>query len=788
MSFNKRTDTKEFMEFMEQKDIIVGLVGNPNCGKTTLFNMLTGLNQRIGNWPGVTVEKKSGFFEHAIENKHKKIEIVDLPGIYSLSAGSLDEQVSQDYILAGDADLYVNIVDATHLIRSLYLTTQLIEMKIPVIVVVNMMDLAKDKDIKIDIKKLSKKLGCPVIPMIAKKKLGIQELKDLIITSYYNTPIPKATLSYPHEIKKIMDYLLPFTKVLSLPESWVAMKWIDGDEKLLEALPSDAKDVLEQKKDELKKSGIDINITIASARYNFIKDTTRDAIALPDKEKRNITDLLDAIFLNNYIGIPFFFFAIYLVFLFSIVFSGVFIDFFDKFTGLILVDSTSFLLEQINAPKWIIAIISNGIGAGIQTVSTFIPPIGFMFIALAILEDSGYMARAALLMDKFMQMIGLPGKAVVPVIIGFGCNVPAAMATRTLENPRDRILTMMMTPFMSCGARLPIYALFSTAIFTQNGQNIVFLLYLTGIIFAVITVFILKQTILKGEITPFIIELPQYHIPTFRGVFIMAWERLKGFILKAGRIILPMVILLNFSNTMNIHGQFSSDTDADSILSSIGKAITPVFAPIGIKEENWPATVGIFTGVFAKEAVVGTLNTLYSQFEKVDNESQGIKDEFNFNEGLKDAFVSIPENFRAASGSLLDPLGFSVIKGEDINDMAEKQGVTVGVYKSIADMFDGTAGAFAYLLFLLLYFPCIGVLAAIYRETNIFWTVFAGMWTTFIAYSVSTIFYQVATFTRHPGMSTGFITGVVVIWIILLLIMNVFSKRCENSKECFRAV
>lgn len=770
---------------MQEIDIIIGLVGNPNCGKTTLFNMLTGLNQRIGNWPGVTVEKKSGVFEHSIENNHKKIELVDLPGIYSLSAGSLDEQVSQDYILSGDADLYVNIVDATHLIRSLYLTTQLIEMKIPVIVVVNMMDIAKEKGIKIDIKKLSKKLGCPVIPMVAKKKIGIQELKDLIISSYYNIAVPKASLSYPTEVKNIMDYLLPFTKVLSLPENWVTMKWLEGDEKLLEVLPDDVRTVLDTKKQEVVSKGVDINISTASARYDFIEEITKDAITLPAEEKRNITDILDGIFLNNYLGVPIFFFAIYLVFLFSIVFSGVFIDFFDKLTGLILVDATSFLLEQINSPGWLIAIISSGIGAGIQTVSTFIPPIGLMFIALAILEDSGYMSRAALLMDKFMRMIGLPGKAVVPVIIGFGCNVPAVMATRTLENPRDRILTMMMTPFMSCGARLPIYALFSTAIFTQNGQNIVFLLYLTGVFFAIITVFILKQTILKGEITPFIIELPQYHIPTLRGVFIMAWERLKGFILKAGRIILPMVIVLNFINTMDFQGKFTDETNSDSILSSIGKAITPVFTPIGIKEENWPATVGIFTGVFAKEAVVGTLNTLYSQVE-AEKDSRGTQEEFDFIAGLQDAFLSIPENFQAAMDSLFDPLGLSVIKGENIEEMAEKQGVKIGVYHSIASMFDGTIGAFAYLLFILLYFPCIGVLAAIYRETNIFWTVFAGLWTTFIAYSVSTIFYQAATFSRHPVMSAGLIAGVLIIWIISLLIMNIFAKRCENTKECLR--
>ncbi|MEJ2659824.1 MAG: ferrous iron transport protein B [Desulfobacteraceae bacterium] len=373
------------------------------------------------------------------------------------------------------------------------------------------------------------------------------------------------------------------------------------------------------------------------------------------------------------------------------------------------------------APQWLTAILAGGIGGGIQTIATFIPPIGFMFLCLCFLEDSGYMARAAFVMDRFMRTIGLPGKAFVPMLVGFGCNVPAIMATRTLENQRDRTLTIMMNPFMSCGARLPVYALFAAAFFPSGGQNLVFGLYLLGIVFAVGTGLVLKSTLLKGEITPFVMELPPYHAPTVKGVLLRAWDRLKTFIFRAGKVIIPVVVVLSFLNSMGTDGSFGNEDSSQSVLSAIGKSITPVFAPMGLTRENWPATVGIFTGIFAKEAVVGTLDAMYTQIGAAAAAEAGAED---------------------------------------------------GGTGAMAALFDGKVGAFAYLLFILLYFPCVAAIAAVYRETNFRWSAFVGAWTTGLAYMASVLFYQAATIGRHLVSSLLWIAVICALCLGLIMIMR----------------
>jgi ferrous iron transport protein B len=301
------------------------------------------------------------------------------------------------------------------------------------------------------------------------------------------------------------------------------------------------------------------------------------------------------------------------MFMFTINIGSAFVDFFDQSIGALFVDGLSKVLLQLDLPQWFIVLVTQGVGGGIQVIATFIPIIGFLFMFLSALEDSGYMARAAFVMDRFMRMIGLPGKSFVPMIVGFGCNVPAIMATRTLENQRDRILTNLMNPFMSCGARLPVYALFAAAFFPVGGQNLVFGLYLLGIAIAVLTGLIMRHTLFKGESAPFIMELPAYHLPTARGVFIRTWDRLKSFLFNAGKVIIPMVLVLNFLNAMGTDGSFGQENSNKSVLSEIGRGLTPAFKPMGIEKDNWPATVGIFTGILAKEAVVGTLDALYSQ-------------------------------------------------------------------------------------------------------------------------------------------------------------------------------
>ena len=386
---------------------------------------------------------------------------------------------------------------------------------------------------------------------------------------------------------------------------------------------------------------------------------------------------------------------------------------------------------------------------------------------LSALEDSGYMARAAFVMDRFMRMMGLPGKSFVPMIVGFGCNVPAIMATRTLENQRDRILTNLMNPFMSCGARLPVYALFAAAFFPVGGQNLVFGLYLLGIAVAVLTGLIMRHTLFKGDSAPFIMELPAYHLPTVRGVFIRTWDRLKSFLFNAGKVIVPMVLVLNFLNALGTDGSFGQENSNKSVLSEIGRGLTPAFKPMGIEKDNWPATVGIFTGVLAKEAVVGTLDALYSQLA-ISDAAPSDKAPFNLKEALLAACATVPENLSAIADNLLDPLGLNIGTVDDLASAASEQEVKTDTFVAMQHSFDGKAGAFAYLLFILLYAPCVAATAAIYRETNTGWTLFVVFWTTGIAYMTATIFYQAMTFSQHPEYSLVWISALIIAFLLVI--------------------
>jgi ferrous iron transport protein B len=472
----------------------------------------------------------------------------------------------------------------------------------------------------------------------------------------------------------------------------------------------------------------------------------------------------------------------YLTFMFTINVGGAFIDFFDIAVGAVFVDGMTVLLNGLNAPAWLIGVLATSVGGGIQTVATFIPPIGFMFLALAVLEGSGYMARAAFVMDRFMRMLGLPGKSFVPLLVGFGCNVPAIMATRTLENQRDRTLTIMMNPFMSCGARLPVYALFAAAFFPVGGQNVVFLLYLAGIGFAVLTGLILKYTLLKGNITPFVMELPLYHIPTVKSVLLRTWDRLKSFLLKATRILVPMVALLALLNTMSMDGSIGHDDSKDSMLASLSRTITPIFAPMGIEQDNWPATVGIFTGVFAKEAVVGTLDAIYLQNETQESLAAGEEAEaFSLSASLREAVQTIPENLSGVADTLTDPLGLSIGDTSSIDVAAEGLAVSAGTFGAMGKLFDGKVGAIAYMLFILMYFPCVAAMAAVYRETNLRWTLFIAAWTTGLAYVSATGFYQIATFARHPAFSAAWLAGCSLIFIGVFLVMRFLGKESDGS-------
>jgi ferrous iron transport protein B len=770
-------------------DFIIGVAGNPNCGKTTMFNALTGAKQRVGNWPGVTVDRKVGNYNH----DGKEVEVVDLPGIYSLAATSVDEEVARDYILSGEPDLIVNIVDASNLERNLYLTSQLLEMKIPVLVALNMMDIAKSRDIEIDIPGLSEKLGCPVIPIVAAKKKGIETLKSAINRASKEKSISATQVVYPLEIQEAVNELIPLVEEAiqgkKADANWVAVKLLEGDRLASRMVGNFTDEIAEHhRKDIENKLGEEPDIVVADTRYGFINDLTKDIVKKPSQVKKTTSDKIDRVVLNRVLGIPIFLVAMYLMFMFTINLGGVFIDFFDIFAGTIFVDGFGELLGSVSTPEWLVTILAGGVGGAIQTMATFIPPIGCMFLCLSFLEDSGYMARAAFVMDRFMRFIGLPGKSFVPMLVGFGCNVPAIMATRTLENQRDRTLTIMMNPFMSCGARLPVYALFAAAFFPVGGQNLVFGLYLLGIGFAVLTGLILKNTLLRGDITPFVMELPPYHMPTVRGVLLRAWDRLKAFMFRAGRVLVPVIVVLSFLNSMGTDGTFGNEDSENSVLVSIGKNITPVFRPMGIADENWPATVGIFTGIFAKEAVVGTLDSLYSQIDASAAGGEEAEETFDFWSGIVESFATIPANMADMAGTFLDPLGLSVGDVDSIEAASEEQGVSAGTFGSMATLFAGKIGAFAYLLFVLLYFPCVAAIAAVYRETNLKWTGFAGAWTTGLAYMASTIFYQLATFGQHPASSLMWIGIEASVFAVILIIMRYFAQERRRAESALAGV
>ncbi|MFH1384662.1 MAG: ferrous iron transport protein B, partial [Candidatus Omnitrophota bacterium] len=526
----------------------IAIAGNPNSGKTTLFNALTGAKQTVGNWPGVTVERKVG----SLDYKGKKIDVIDLPGIYSLSTSSRDEKIARDYILRKKPDVVVNIVDASNLERTLYLTIQLIEMKVPLVIVLNMIDMVKRKNLKIKIEQLTHLLDCPVVCTVAHKEEGIQAFKETIYRVLDRKHISSTRVHFPEEIEEAIAKIIAHLKLHHSEDlaerydaRWMAIKLLetDSDMEKIEQCPEVKELVAREQKKIEDIRGEETDIIIAEGRYGFINAMCKNVLDKTNIVRKDISDSIDKIALNRIFGIPLFLCAMYFVFWITINLGNCFIDFFDLLFGTLCVDGFGMFLMRIGVPSFMQTILADGIGGGIQTVSTFIPPIFFMFVCLAILEDSGYMARAAFIMDRSMKTIGLPGKAFVPLLVGFGCTVPAIMATRTLDNEKDRILTIMINPLMSCGARMPVYAVFAAVFFPESGDTIVFALYLVGIVLAVMTAFLLKGTILGGEPSSFIMELPPYHIPTIRGILIHTWERLKTFIIRAGKAIVFVVVL-----------------------------------------------------------------------------------------------------------------------------------------------------------------------------------------------------------------------------------------------------
>ena len=722
--------------------LTIGLIGNPNAGKTTLFNQLTGARQRVGNWAGVTVERKEGHFS----TPHQQVTLVDLPGTYSLTTisaqTSLDEQIACRYILSGEADLLINVVDAANLERNLYLTLQLLALGVPCIVALNMLDIAENQQISIDVAALAARLGCPVVPLVSTRAQGIDALKQQIGRPL-RAPVP-VKVGYP---APLLDAAAALAAVMpeNLPAHqahWLALHMLEGDI-YSHAVAPQAAARLPQVRDALRRAlPDDAALLVAGARYQCIMaicDAVSNAHqAAPDR----LTQRLDRLILNRLLGVPVFLLVMYLMFLLAINLGGALQPIFDLGSAAVFIHGVQWLGAVLHFPAWLTLFLAQGIGGGINTVLPLVPQIGMMYLFLSFLEDSGYMARAAFVMDRLMQAIGLPGKSFVPLIVGFGCNVPAIMGARTLDAPRERLITVMMAPFMSCGARLAIFAVFSATFFTQGGALLVFFLYLLGIGVAILTGLLLKHTLMRGDASPFVMELPAYHVPHLKSLLLQTWQRLKGFVLRAGKVIVLVSLFIGALNSFSLSGK-PADSLTDSALASVSKVMTPLLIPIGVQPDNWQATVGLVTGAMAKEVVVGTLNTLYTAEAIADAPFDPAA--FSLSGELKQAVVEtwqgVKETFSLSV--LFNPIEAS--KGD--GDMAS------GAMSTMGSKFGSVAAAYSYLIFVLLYVPCLSAMGAIAREAGRNWMLFSIAWGLNVAYSLATLFYQTASFRAHPAFS-----------------------------------
>ncbi|EHK2441549.1 ferrous iron transport protein B [Clostridium perfringens] len=661
--------------------LTIALAGNPNCGKTSLFNLLTKSRQHIGNWPGVTVEKKEG----TLKFKGESYKVIDLPGTYSLGAYSEDEIVARNYILKDKPDVVINVVDATNLERNLYLTTQLIEMGANVIIALNMIDQAEALNIEIDTNKLSKRLGVPIIKTSALKNRGIEELIETSIHSKKNQKL--ININYgediENEIKNLSSLLETYKNKLEFPVNWTALKLLENDEYIKDKIkqlnaPSIFNKLEESNKTIEKNIGFEADMSIVDKRYSFISSITEDVIKKPSEKQVTTTEKIDKIVTNKYLGIPIFALIMYCLYeLTFIIGAGIQEWFGDLIAKAGVIVSEWF--SNMGAPELLVGFIDKGLFGGVGAVLSFLPLIMVMYFLLGLLEDSGYMARAAYVMDRLMRGLGLHGKTFVSMIVSVGCNVPGIMSTRTLENKKDRMIAILINPFISCGARMPIYAVFVEAFFPTHQGLVLFSLYVLGIIVALISGKIFSKTLFKGESSYFVMELPAYRMPSIKNVFLLMWEKAGAFFKKAGMIIFPMMIVLWTLSVLPIGVEPNSE---HSILGMIGSFVAPLFVLAGYG--TWQAGVSLITGILAKESVVSTMGMVYAGVE----------------EG--EALINVIQQ-------VFTPLS-----------------------------------AVSFLVMTLLYTPCLAALGAIKRETNSMkWTIFSAVYTFVIALVLSTLVYQV---------------------------------------------
>jgi ferrous iron transport protein B len=685
---------------MKNKKINVALAGNPNSGKSTVFNNLTGARQHVGNYPGVTVEKKEG----KLQFKGYEINIVDLPGTYSLSAYSEDEIVARDFIIKEKPDVIIDVVDSSNLERNLYLATQLMELEVPLVLAMNMNDIAEKKGQDTDYAKLSELLGIALVPTVGNKNIGTKDLLKTIVKVHESKIKPKqAHINYGQEVQEEMaklEKILEQDKTLieKFPRRWMLIKMLENDPEVLGMVNnhpaySELKNQIEKSRHHLKLHfGDNPETIIADRRYGFISGACTESLKPTVEMRHNLSDKIDKVVLNRILGIPIFAAVMYTIFKFTFTFSEPVVGWFEKFF-----EGLSGVAASVIPKGLFQSFVVDGLIGGVGGVLGFFPLVLFMFFAIAFFEDSGYMARAAFVMDKLMNKFGLHGKSFLPMMISTnGCAVPGIMATRTLENKKDRLITMMVTPFMICGAKLPIFALFIGAFFAPKyGANIMFLMYMLSVVVAFSSAWILKRFVFKGETSHFVMELPPYRIPTIKGLLLKMWERGWMYIKKAGTIIVLISIIIwagftfpQMDRQENINEETAASVQMEqSFAGRAGKFIEPAVKPIGM---DWRGGVALMAGVAAKEVVVSTFGTIYSLGE-VDAEEAG---------SLKEALNK--------------------------------------------DNFWNPLKALSFLIFSLIYLPCFVAVAVFYRESgsSLKWTLFLIFWTTVIAWSAAFIVYQ----------------------------------------------
>ncbi|MBQ4569578.1 MAG: ferrous iron transport protein B [Ruminococcus sp.] len=707
--------------------ITIALAGNPNSGKTTLFNALTGSNQYVGNWPGVTVEKKEGKLK-----KDNNVIITDLPGIYSLSPYTLEEVVARNYLINERPDAILNIVDGTNLERNLYLTTQLMDLGIPVIIAINMMDIVRKNGDKIDTQILSKRMGCPVVEISALKGDSILEAADIAVEAAKKGPkIPRHILSgvVEHALAHIEE-----ATIHNMPKErqrWYSVKIFERDEKVLQELNIDP-DVIKHIETDIQEVeeilDDDAESIIINERYNYITSIMQLCYKKKHSGKMTVSDRIDAVVTNRFLALPIFALIMFLVYYLAIGSIGNWTVGFmnDTLFGEWVVPAVNSGLVALGCPPWLVGLVSDGIVSGVGAVLGFVPQMFILFLLLSLLEDCGYMSRIAFIMDKLFRKFGLSGKSFIPLLVGVGCGVPGVMASRTIENERDRRMTIMTTCFIPCGAKMPIIGLFAGALFGGSGLVAVSA-YFIGIASVIISGIILKKTkIFSGDPAPFVMELPAYHAPVPRNIFRATWERGWSFVKKAGTVILLSTIILWFLQGFGFeNGVFTMVQDNNSsLLATIGNMISFIFAPLGFG--NWQAAVATITGLMAKEGVVSTFGVLLGAAED-----------------------------------------------------------SPAIYTAVAEHFSSNGViAYSFMAFNLLCAPCFAAMGAIKREMNSgAWTLFALAYMTGFAYGVSLMIYQFGSWFTGGGNIIGTVIAALLLVFALYMLFRPYKESTKLTKK-----